>query len=243
MRSSGRWRPSPAPTHPATMKIATPLPARLRPIRSSNGPAARPSSTARTGMVYSVSAEESTAAGTGELLTEDRLRYEAANIMRTLGWTEGALQGLGFRQEQPPALESTGIYTITWSQYDATGAQQDGSIVLMLDGSTGLLLSFSAWPGNDCLRYRRSDNRGSGHADRPDADLPAHRASRSSRWPGMARSFSLNRRVTEELKVVTDKKIVKDHAAHVLGGDPARHGRDARRWAAPSTSTLRPAKC
>jgi hypothetical protein len=162
-----------------------------------------------TGMVYSVSAEESTGAGSSGLLTEERLRYEATNLMHSLGWTDGALQGLGFKQEQPAVLESTGIYTMTWSQYDATGAQQDGSIVLMLDGSTGLLLSFSAWPGNDAADIAGLITEGQAmqivqtqiylRTDKPKLSLD-----------GNGSLILLNRRVTEELKVVTDKKIVKN---------------------------------
>jgi hypothetical protein len=160
-----------------------------------------------TGMVYSVSAEESTAAGSSGLLTEDRLRYEATNIAASLGWTGGALQGLGFKREQPAALESTGIYTMTWSQYDATGARQDGSIVLMLDGSTGLLLSFSAWPGNDAADIAGLITEAQAmqivqtqiylRTDKPKLSLA-----------GDGSLILVNRRASEELKVVTDKKIV-----------------------------------
>jgi hypothetical protein len=161
-----------------------------------------------TGMVYSVSAEKSTAAGSGGLLTEERLGYEATNIMHSLGWTEGALQGLGFKQQQPAALESTGIYTMTWSQYDATGAQQPGSIVLTLDGGTGLLLSLSAWPGNEA-----TDIAGLITEAQAMQIVQTQIYLRTSKpklsLAGDGSLILVNRRVTEELKVVTDKKIVK----------------------------------
>jgi hypothetical protein len=161
----------------------------------------------RTAIVYAVTTGQP-AAGGGQPLSEDRLRYEAVTVAAALGWSEGALQSLGFK-EQPGTLAGSGVYTMTWKQYDAKGAQLDGSVVLSLDDSTAALVNFSAWPGSvssdiagaipEAQAMQIAETQIYLRTDQPKLSLD-----------GNGSVILLNRKVTEELKIVSDKTVVKN---------------------------------
>jgi hypothetical protein len=161
-----------------------------------------------SGMVFAASVEQQAADPSAGFLTEGRLEFEATTIAHGLGWTEGALAGLGFKQQQPGTLaEGTGLYTITWTRYDGTGAQRDGSIVLAMDGRTAGLVRFSVWLGADAPAIAGTLPEAQAmqiaqtqiylHADKPKIGLA-----------GDGSLILLNRTVSEELKLIDDSTIV-----------------------------------
>ncbi len=162
----------------------------------------------RTAVVYAASAGRSTPVG-AQPLTLERLQFEANGMVAALGWTGGILEGLGLRQQGIGTVGESGVYTVSWAQYDAEGTPRDGLIVLTLDGATAALVSFSARPGSDVpgIAGAISDAQALQIAqtqiylrtDKPKLTLA-----------GDGSIIMLNRRVTEELKVIDDSKIVSD---------------------------------
>ena len=162
-----------------------------------------------TGIVYAAGMTQPPASGFSQFMSEDRLKMEALQLVRDLGWTDGTLAGLGFKQVEPGTLvEGTGLYTITWTQLDSEGETQDGSIVLKLDGRTAQLVQFSAWPGSDAPDIAGVISEADAlriaqttiylQTDKPKLSLA-----------GDGSLILINRAVSEELKTVEDSKIVK----------------------------------
>jgi hypothetical protein len=163
---------------------------------------------ADSGIVYAASATRPPADTFSEYMSEDRLRMESLQLVRDLGWTDGTLAGLGFKQVEPGVLAGdTGVYTIVWTQYDDKGRVQDGSIVLKVDGRTGLMVGFSAWPGRNAPDI-------AGVISEADALLVAQMTIylRTDKpklsLAGDGSLILINRAVWEELKTVKDSKIV-----------------------------------
>ena len=98
----------------------------------------------RSGLVYSIAVRQVAASTTAQSLNEEGLKYQALQMVATLGWTKGMLDGLGFRQEQPGVVSSDGsIYSLTWSQYDDKGLREDGRVEVRLDRRTSALVGLS----------------------------------------------------------------------------------------------------
>lgn len=161
-----------------------------------------------TGTVYAASMTQSATSASSESLAKDRLDREARQLVRDLGWTDGTLAGLGFKQVEPATLaEDTGIYTIAWTELDDKGKAQDGSIVLKMDGRTARLVEFSAWLGNDAPDIAGVISEADAlriaqttiylQTDKPKLSVA-----------GDGSLILINRAVSEELKTVKDAKIV-----------------------------------
>lgn len=200
-------------TDPAEMKVVEAIPSSPMADTVLEWTGGKAELDSRTGVVYAVSTEPLATVGAQGLLTEDRLRFEAVTMAGALGWTEGALQGLGFRQEQSPSLGSADIYTITWTQYDAKGAQREGSLVLTLDGKTAGLVSLSALVGSDAHEVAGAITEAQAMQIAQTQiylNYPVTAKPKLS-LAGDGSLILLNRRVTEQLKVVDDSKIVGDN--------------------------------
>lgn len=163
-----------------------------------------------TGRVYSAIAEQRQPNALLPLLTEERLEMEALGIVRDLGWTDGTLAGLGFKQHAPGTLaEDTGLYTITWGQFDEKGKTEDGFIVMELEGRTGRLVGFSVWLGSDAPEIAGTISEADAlviaqtqiylHTDKPKIPLA-----------GDGSLILLNRSSSQELRQIEDSKIVKE---------------------------------
>lgn len=163
-----------------------------------------------TGRVYSVLAEQRQSNALLPFLTEERLEMEALGMVRDLGWTDGTLAGLGFKQHSPGTLaEDTGLYTITWGEFDEKGKTKDGFIVMELEGRTGRLVGLSIWLGSDAPEIAGTISEAEAlviaqtqiylHTDKPKIPLA-----------GDGSLILLNRSSSQELRQIEDSKIVEE---------------------------------
>jgi len=161
----------------------------------------------KTGLVYEVSAERAATSSSEEAMTLDLLRSRAFVVMDQLGWTQGTLAGLGFKQEQPGTLAGgAGLYTISWAQYQGDGTRNDGSIVLALEGHTGQLVQLSVWLGSkapviegaipEAVALQVAQAQIYLNTDKPKISLA-----------GDGSLILIGRKVVEELKVIDDADI------------------------------------
>jgi hypothetical protein len=161
------------------------------------------------GRVYLVSANQAQVDPRQLYMTEPRLTVAARRMPAALGWEDGMLAALGFKQEQPGALSSvTGLFCLTWSRYGAEGALEDGFVEVYVDGRAGSLVSFSLSLGSE-----GPDVAGAlGAKDAVDiAETYIYLKTKDPDIPmaGDGSLILLQKSVAQELKVVEDRKITR----------------------------------
>jgi hypothetical protein len=142
-------------------------------------------------------------------LSDMLLKHEAGKIPGLLGWGDGMLMGMGFRQEQPGVLATdTGLFTLVWSQYAGDGSSTEGRVEVRVDARSGQLAGFSVTPAGDSPGIE-------GALSASDAmDIAETHIFLKTKDPeiplmGDGSLILMDKQVSQELKVVQDRKITK----------------------------------
>ena len=143
-------------------------------------------------------------------LGDVQLKHEAGKIPGLLGWGEGMLSGMGFRQDQPGTLTpDTGLYTLVWVQYAGERSATDGRVEVHVDARSGELAGFTVTLAGD-----RPDVEGAlGASDALDiAETHIFLKTKTPAIPlmGDGSLILINRQLSQELMVLKDRKITKD---------------------------------
>lgn len=163
-----------------------------------------------TGRVFLVSMNRPEVDPGRSFMSEVQLKHEAGKIPGLLGWGDGMLLGMGFRQDQPGTVSAeAGLFTLVWVQYAGERTDTDGRVEVHVDARSGQLAGFSVSLASD-----RPDVEGAlGASDALDiAETQIFLKTKTPAIPltGDGSLILMNRQLSQELQVVKDRKITKD---------------------------------
>ncbi|MBN1631614.1 MAG: hypothetical protein JW990_17815 [Thermoleophilia bacterium] len=162
-----------------------------------------------TGRVYFLSTEIPHVDPRRALMSDTLLKCKAEKVPALLGWGDGTLHGLGFRQVQAGAISpDTDLYTLVWDQYAGDGSVTDGSIEIRLDPRSGETAWFSLWPAAEGPEI-------AGALGAADAMSIAEthiflQTKTAIPLAGDGSLILMGKKVSQELKMVKDRKITRD---------------------------------
>ena len=163
-----------------------------------------------TGRIYSVAVQRAAGPMVGQSFSEEGLKYQALQMAANLGWTQGMLDSLGFRQEHPGVLSGDGsVFSLTWSQYDDKGLRNDGQVNVRLDARTAELVSLSVSLGSQGLSIAGSisESEAIGVAQ---TVIFLRTLKPKLALAGDGSLILVGKSVSEKLSIVNDHKITKD---------------------------------